>query len=165
MDRIGHRYRHTSVRGSLCWRPWVTVCCRPLHAPSGRPRLLWALLAVYALERADRTLVGALSPPLSRPPSRSPLPWTRSGWTSSGPTCAGRSESIRTLVLTAFEGSAPLAFGALADHLVGGGQLGLEHAFLVTLPAVALSGLLIAAAVPFYARETLAEERLDTQST
>lgn len=34
------------------------------RAGSGRPRLLWALFAVYALDRADRTLVGALAPSL-----------------------------------------------------------------------------------------------------
>lgn len=80
------------------------------------------------------------------------------------PHLRGRSESIRTLVLTGFEGSAPLTFGFLADHLSGGGRAGLEAAFLVTLPAVALSGVLILAAVPFYPRESRAEARGDVKS-
>lgn len=80
------------------------------------------------------------------------------------PDLRGRAESLRTLVLTAFEGSAPLAFGLLADHLAGGGHAGLELALLITLPAVAVNGLLVAAAVPFYPREAAAISRQDTQS-
>lgn len=80
------------------------------------------------------------------------------------PDLRGRSEAIRTLVLTGFEGSAPLVFGLLADHLAGGGRAGLEHAFLFTLPTVALCGVLVVAAVPFYEKEERAEAEADRQA-
>lgn len=80
------------------------------------------------------------------------------------PDLRGRSESIRTLVLTAFEGPAPLVFGLLADHIAGGGRAGLEVAFLVTLPAVALNGVLVAAALPFYDSECRAAAQDDARA-
>lgn len=55
----------------------------------------------------------------------------------------GRAEGIRTVVRTFAEASAPFALGILADHLAGGGAAGVRLALLVTLPALALSGVVL----------------------
>jgi uncharacterized membrane protein YebE (DUF533 family) len=61
----------------------------------------------------------------------------------------GRAEAARTVVRTPVEAIAPLAFGAMADHLLGGGRSGLQLTFLVMLAPLAAS-----AAVLLYARRT-----------
>jgi predicted MFS family arabinose efflux permease len=52
----------------------------------------------------------------------------------------GRTESIRQVQRTVVEGSAPALFGIISGAVTGGG--GLQLAFLVTLPALILSGLI-----------------------
>jgi hypothetical protein len=53
------------------------------------------------------------------------------------------------VVRTPAEAIAPLAFGAMADHLLGGGHSGLQLTFIVML-----APLLASAAVLLYARRT-----------
>jgi len=61
----------------------------------------------------------------------------------------GRAESIRTLLRSFAQAVAPLLFGAVADHVFGGGRAGLEWTFAVMLvPLAASAGLL------YYARRT-----------
>lgn len=69
------------------------------------------------------------------------------------PRLRGRAEAVRTVVRTAAEGAAPAVFGIASTHLAGGGEAGLQLAFLITLPALALNGLLLMAALPSYARD------------
>lgn len=149
--RLADRMRD---RGHVTARLWIAAIGYVLASVFALPAILtrslvWAIpaimLAVGFLNAATPTL-DALRLDVIRPDLR------------------GRSESIRTVVLTGFEGSAPLIFGFLADHLAGGGRLGLEHALLLTLPAVTLSGLLVAAAVPYYRREAHAEAVDDARS-
>ncbi len=55
----------------------------------------------------------------------------------------GRAESVRTLLRTALQAAAPLAFGVLSDYLFGGGRRGLQFTFLTMLVPLALSALLL----------------------
>lgn len=64
----------------------------------------------------------------------------------------GRSEAVRTLVRAVAEGGAPLAFGLLAASQ-GGNDRGLQLAFLITLPALAGTALLLLAAGRSYNRD------------
>jgi predicted MFS family arabinose efflux permease len=61
----------------------------------------------------------------------------------------GRAEAIRTLMRSLAQSLAPLLFGAMADHVFGGGRAGLQWTFAVMLvPLAASAGLL------YYARRT-----------
>lgn len=66
------------------------------------------------------------------------------------PELRGRTESIRQVLRTAAEGGAPVAIGALAGALASGSAKGLQLAFLVTLPALALNGLILLIALRTY---------------
>ncbi|MGH3743383.1 MAG: MFS transporter [Mycobacteriales bacterium] len=146
-DRLRERGHHTA-------RLWVAgvsyVLAAVFAVPAIVTRSVWlavpAIMVGVAFLNAATPTLDALRLDVIRPDLR------------------GRSEAIRTLVLTGFEGSAPLVFGLLADRLAGGGRLGLEYTFLLTLPTVVLSGLLVVAAIPFYAREARAEAETDLQS-
>src|SRR6185437_9232792 len=61
----------------------------------------------------------------------------------------GRAESIRTVLRSFAQSLAPLLFGAVADHLFGGGRAGLQWTFTVMLVPLAAS-----AAILFHARRT-----------
>jgi predicted MFS family arabinose efflux permease len=65
----------------------------------------------------------------------------------------GRAEGVRTLLRVATESSAPLLFGLLADHLAADRAEGLQRAFLVSLPAVGLAGIVLLLARRAYVRE------------
>jgi predicted MFS family arabinose efflux permease len=65
------------------------------------------------------------------------------------PSLWGRAEAARTVVRTPVEAVAPLAFGALADNLLGGGHAGLQLTFVIMLVPLAAS-----AAVLVYARRS-----------
>jgi MFS family permease len=66
------------------------------------------------------------------------------------PRFRGRAESVRTVSRLVAQGSAPLLFGWLADHLAGGGQAGLQAAFLLAMPALVASGLFLLVALRTY---------------
>jgi len=65
----------------------------------------------------------------------------------------GRAESFRTLVRIGAEAAAPALFGFLADHIAGGGHRGLQLTILITLPTLALNGVLTLLAMRYYPRE------------
>jgi MFS family permease len=66
------------------------------------------------------------------------------------PKLRGRAESVRTLFRTASEAIAPIALGALADHLAGGGERGLQLTMLIILPALLANGAILALATRSY---------------
>lgn len=65
------------------------------------------------------------------------------------PELRGRAEAIRQVVRTIAEGGAPVVIGLLASGLAGGAK-GLQLAFLITLPALALNGLIMLVALRTY---------------
>lgn len=141
-------------RGHRAGRVWVATAANVLAAGFALPAILTRSLVFAApMIVAGVAFLNAATPTLDAI-RLDVIP----------PDLRGRSESIRTVVLTRFEGGAPLTFGFLADHLDGGGRAGLQAAFLGTLPAVALGGLLVAAATPFYGREAKAESSRDNQT-
>src|SRR5919108_4732694 len=89
--------------------------------------LPFLLLAVFALS--------AQNPPLdaARLDIMPPLLW-------------GRAESVRTLIRSSTQALAPLLFGAVSDHVFGGGRSGLQWTFAVMLvPLLASAWLLFRA--------------------
>ncbi|HEX7083958.1 MAG TPA: MFS transporter [Gaiellaceae bacterium] len=68
----------------------------------------------------------------------------------------GRAESTRNVFKIAAEAIAPVVFGLLADRIAGGGRAGVQAAFLITLPTVALSGLLLLVVRRCYAPDVAA---------
>jgi sugar phosphate permease len=69
------------------------------------------------------------------------------------PQLRGRAESVRTIARTAALAVSPLVFGYLSEHLAGGGAEGLRAAFLVFLPLLACSSLLLVVAAREYPAE------------
>jgi MFS family permease len=65
----------------------------------------------------------------------------------------GRAEAVRTLVKQPAEAAAPLLFGFLADHLLGGGHAGLRMTFLVMLLPLAGAAVVIVRARKTYPRD------------
>lgn len=66
------------------------------------------------------------------------------------PLLRGRAEAIRQVVRTLAEGGAPFLIGLLSDQLFGGGAHGLQIAFLVTLPFLVITGLVLLVALRTY---------------
>jgi MFS family permease len=61
----------------------------------------------------------------------------------------GRAESVRTVLRSFAQALAPVLFGAVADHVFGGGRAGLQWTFAVMLVPLAASAALL-----YYARRT-----------
>ena len=55
----------------------------------------------------------------------------------------GRAEAVRTLVRSLAQALAPLLFGAVSDHVFGGGRSGLQWTFLLMLAPLAASASLL----------------------
>ncbi len=72
------------------------------------------------------------------------------------PRLRGRAEAIRQVLRTILEGAAPLLIGVLSGVLAGGGTAGLRDAFLLTLPVLVLSGLVLLCALRTYAPDVAA---------
>jgi len=72
------------------------------------------------------------------------------------PRLRGRAEAIRQVLRTILEGAAPLLIGVLSGVLAGGRTAGLREAFLLTLPFLALSGLVLLIALRTYAPDIAA---------
>jgi predicted MFS family arabinose efflux permease len=72
------------------------------------------------------------------------------------PQLRGREESARILARVCAQATAPLVFGALSESLGGGGETGLQVAFLALLPGLAVSGVLLMFAMRHYPREVAA---------
>jgi hypothetical protein len=79
----------------------------------------------------------------------------------------GRAEAVRTLLRSLAQALAPLLFGAVSDHVFGGGRGGLQWTFFVMLVPLAASAALLwrarltypqdvatAAAAPLYRRRS-----------
>lgn len=65
----------------------------------------------------------------------------------------GRAEAVRTVLRQGAEAVAPLLFGYLAQHLLGGGQRGLTRTFLVMLAPLALAAAVALVGVRTYPRD------------
>jgi predicted MFS family arabinose efflux permease len=65
----------------------------------------------------------------------------------------GRAESIRTVLRSFAQALAPLLFGAVSDHVFGGGRAGLQWTFTIMLVPLAASAALL-----YYARRTYPAE-------
>jgi hypothetical protein len=55
----------------------------------------------------------------------------------------GRAEAVRTVVRSLAQAMAPLLFGAMSDHVFGGGRSGLRWTFLVMLLPLAGSAAIL----------------------
>jgi predicted MFS family arabinose efflux permease len=65
----------------------------------------------------------------------------------------GRAEGVRTLLRTLAMALAPLIFGALSDHVFGGGREGLQRTFLVMLIPLAGSAYFLFTGLRTYPRD------------
>ena len=120
-------------RGLLNARVWVPAVAAALTTVLFVPALITrgAVTAVPYLVAAAFFL-GAQNPPLdaARLDIMPPLLW-------------GRAEAVRTLLRSLAMALAPLLFGAVSDHVFGGGRSGLQWTFVVMiLPLGASSWLL-----------------------
>ncbi|HKT43419.1 MAG TPA: MFS transporter [Gaiellaceae bacterium] len=65
----------------------------------------------------------------------------------------GRAESVRTLLRSLAQALAPLVFGAVSDHVFGGGRSGLQWTFVVMLAPLAASAYLLYTGLRTYPRD------------
>jgi predicted MFS family arabinose efflux permease len=65
----------------------------------------------------------------------------------------GRAEGVRTFLRTTAQALAPLLFGAVSDHVFGGGRSGLQWTFVVMLVPLAASAWLLYRALGTYPRD------------
>jgi predicted MFS family arabinose efflux permease len=65
----------------------------------------------------------------------------------------GRAEGVRTLLRTAAQALAPLLFGAVSDHVFGGGRSGLQWTFAIMLLPLAASAYFLYRALATYPRD------------
>jgi predicted MFS family arabinose efflux permease len=79
------------------------------------------------------------------------------------PQLRGRAESARMIARVAAQAVAPLLFGVLSNTLGGGGARGLQLAFLVLLPLLAASSVLLLLATRHYPQEVAAVQESDLE--
>jgi MFS family permease len=79
----------------------------------------------------------------------------------------GRAEATRTVLRSLAQSLAPLLFGAVSDHVFGGGRRGLQWTFGIMLIAMAASGVILLRALRTYPRDvaTAAESVLPSAAT
>jgi MFS family permease len=65
----------------------------------------------------------------------------------------GRAEAVRTFMRTTAQALAPLLFGAVSDHVFGGGRSGLQWTFVVMLLPLAASAYFLYRALGTYPRD------------
>jgi predicted MFS family arabinose efflux permease len=65
----------------------------------------------------------------------------------------GRAEGVRTLLRTGAQALAPLLFGAVSDHVFGGGRSGLQWTFTLMLLPLAASAYFLYSALGTYPRD------------
>jgi sugar phosphate permease len=70
----------------------------------------------------------------------------------------GRAEGIRTFLRTMAQASAPLLFGAVSDHIFGGGRAGLQWTFSLMLLPLAASAYFLYKALATYPRDVASAE-------
>jgi predicted MFS family arabinose efflux permease len=81
------------------------------------------------------------------------------------PQLRGRAESARMIARVAAQAVAPLLFGVLSNTLGGGGARGLQLAFLVLLPLLAASSVLLLLATRHYPQEVAAVQESDIEGS
>jgi MFS family permease len=130
-------------RGLLNARVWTPAVAAALTALLFVPAIFTrgAVTAVPYLVAAAFFL-GAQNPPLdaARLDIMPPLLW-------------GRAEAVRTLLRSLAMALAPLLFGAVSDHVFGGGRSGLQWTFVVMLVPLACSAWLLYRARRTYPRD------------
>lgn len=72
----------------------------------------------------------------------------------------GRAEAIRTVVRSVAQAFAPLFFGLMSDHLLGGGRSGLQWTFAIMLIPMAASAYLLFKSISSYAPDARAAGQL-----
>ncbi len=65
----------------------------------------------------------------------------------------GRAEGVRTSLRTLAQSLAPVVFGAVSEHIFGGGRKGLQWTFALTLVTLAVSGIILLRATRTYPRD------------
>jgi len=65
----------------------------------------------------------------------------------------GRAEAVRTFLRSLAQALAPLLFGAVADHVFGGGRSGLQWTFAIMLVPLLASAWLLLRALRSYPRD------------
>jgi predicted MFS family arabinose efflux permease len=139
---------HLLARGNLSARVLVATVAYLAAAVLLMPALMSHLLlvAVPALVLAALCF-GAVNPPVdaARLDIMHPYLW-------------GRAESIRAVLRLVAEALAPLLFGYTAEHLFGGGPLGLDRTFLVMLIPLFVSGAIGFIAFETYPRDVATAE-------
>src|SRR5262249_32319953 len=123
----------------------VVVFIPALFSRSASHAVLWLIFAVL--------LLSAQNPPLdaARLDIMPPYLWGRAG-------------AVRTFLRGIAQALAPLLFGAVSDHVFGGGRSGLQWTFVVMLVPLLASAYLLFRALRTYPRDVasaaaIAEER------
>lgn len=75
------------------------------------------------------------------------------------PGARGHAEAARTALRAMAEGGTPFVVGFASDRLVGGGAAGLRAAFLISLPALLLSALVLLRAAQSYRADAQPRQR------
>jgi MFS family permease len=131
--------RHGILNGRILVAAVAAAAAAVLFLPailthSARTAVLYLIFAAFA--------ISAQNPPLdaARLDIMPPLLW-------------GRAEGVRTFLRTAAQALAPLLFGAVSDHVFGGGRSGLQWTFGVMLLPLAASAYYLFAGLRTYPRD------------
>lgn len=122
----------------------VIVFAPALFSRSASHAVLWLLFAVL--------LLSAQNPPLdaARLDIMPPFLW-------------GRAEAVRTFLRGIAQALAPLLFGAVSDHVFGGGRSGLQWTFVVMLLPLLASAYLLFRALRTYPRDVASAAALSEE--
>jgi MFS family permease len=131
--------RHGILNGRILVAAVAAAAAVVLFLPailthSARTAVLYLIFAAFA--------ISAQNPPLdaARLDIMPPLLW-------------GRAEGVRTFLRTSAQALAPLLFGAVSDHVFGGGRSGLQWTFGVMLLPLAASAYYLFAGLRTYPRD------------
>jgi MFS family permease len=75
----------------------------------------------------------------------------------------GRAEGVRTFLRTVAQAFAPLLFGAVSDHVFGGGRSGLQWTFAIMLLPLAASAYFLFKALRTYPRDVATATAMPTR--
>jgi MFS family permease len=132
----------SAISAALC----VVVFVPALFSRSASHAVLWLLFAVL--------LLSAQNPPLdaARLDIMPPYLW-------------GRAEAVRTFLRGLAQALAPLLFGAVSDHVFGGGRSGLQWTFVVMLVPLLASAYLLFRALRTYPRDVASAAAIAEEPT
>jgi MFS family permease len=124
----------------------VVVFIPALFSRSASHAVLWLIFAVL--------LLSAQNPPLdaARLDIMPPYLW-------------GRAEAVRTFLRGLAQALAPLLFGAVSDHVFGGGRSGLQWTFVVMLVPLLASAYLLFRALRTYPRDVASAAAISVEPT